>query len=58
VVVTVHLVRGTPPPPEVVRDGDPVLYAGDDDVWTRDGVPLTDAQLLDLVLAAARTAVW
>lgn len=56
--MTLHLVRGTPPPPGVVRDGDPVLYAGDEGAWTRDGAPLTDAQLLDLVLAADRTAVW
>jgi len=56
--VTLHLVRTAEPPPGVVRDGDPVLYDRGDGAWHRDGVALTDAQLLDLVLAADRTAVW
>ncbi len=56
--MTLHLVRGVPPPAGVVRDGDVVLYDRGDGAWHRDADPLTDAQLLDLVLAADRTAVW
>ncbi len=55
--MTLHLVRKAPPPPGVVRDGDPVLYDRDG-AWTHDGAALSDDQLLDLVLAADRVAVW
>jgi hypothetical protein len=57
VVVTLHLVRGAEPPDGVVQPADLVLHERDG-AWTRDGAPLSDADLVDLVFRAARVAVW
>jgi hypothetical protein len=55
--VTLHLVRHAAPPPGVVAAPDLVLHERDG-AWTRDGAPISDADLVDLLFAAARVAVW
>jgi hypothetical protein len=58
VAVTLHLVRHAEPPPGVIAAADQVLYDRDGAWQTRDGAPVPDEALVDLLFRAARVAVW